>query len=247
MRVCGVRIDAIDADTATEEIIARAGRPASVHLCNAYHLSIATKEPLFAALLDRGDLNLPDGMPLVWIARRLGVGLADRAYGPDVMLRVLDRGRVHRLRHYLYGSTPSVIDALTAAIPSRFPGVDIVGAEPSVFRPLTPDDETALVARIREASPHVVWVGLGTPLQDHFVDRFRAHIDAPLVAVGAAFDFHAGMKRQAPRPIQRAGLEWAWRLASEPRRLTRRYLVGNTRFLLGARDATRLADRPLTR
>lgn len=237
---CGVRIDAIDAHAATEEILKRAGAPCAVHLCNAYTLSIATKDHEFAAVLERGDLNLPDGMPLVWIARRLGLPLADRAYGPDVMANVLDRGREEGVRHYLYGSSPEVIAALGDRIETRWPGAKVVGAESPPFRHLTATEATTLVKRINTVSPDVVWIGLGTPNQDYFVDNFRDQIEAPLVAVGAAFEFHAGTKKQAPRPVQRAGMEWFWRLASEPRRLAKRYMVGNVRFVLGARGARRL-------
>lgn len=233
MRVCGVRFDAVDASEAADEVLARVGGPAAVHLANAYTLSLARRDPLLTAVLGRGDLNLPDGMPLVWIARRLGIDLADRAYGPDVMANVVDRGRERGVRHYLYGSSAAVVERLAQQLPLRWPGVEVVGAEPSVFRPLGTTEEAELVDRIERSAADVVWIGLGTPLQDHFVDRFRDRVAAPLVAVGAAFDFHAGTKRQAPRRIQRAGLEWAWRLACEPRRLARRYLVGNARFVAG--------------
>lgn len=243
IRVCGVRIDALDADAAADLLVRRAGQPMAVHLCNAYTLSLATSDDGFAGIVDRGDLNLPDGMPLVWIARRLGIDLADRAYGPDVMANVIDRGRAAGLRHYLYGSSPPVIDALGRAIAARWPGAQVAGAESPPFRPLTALEEEAVVERIGAATPDVVWVGLGTPNQDRFVDRFRDRLGATLVAVGAAFDFHAGTKRQAPRRVQRAGMEWAWRLACEPRRLAKRYVVGNARFIAAnARRRPELLD-----
>lgn len=239
MRICTARIDALDANASADAIIARAGTPTAVHLCNAYTLSIASKEPMFAALLDRGDLNLPDGMPLVWIARRLGIPLSGRAYGPDVMANVLDRGRALGLRHYLFGSSTNVLESLTTRIEERWPGANIVGAESPPYRELTDTEAEAATKRISSTSPDVVWVGLGTPAQDRFVDRFRDRISAPLVAVGAAFDFHAGTKKQAPIPLQRVGLEWAWRLANEPRRLAGRYVLGNTRFI-----AANVRERP---
>lgn len=233
MRVCGVRIDAIDADRAATEIIKRAGEPLAVHLCNAYTLSLATKDPNLDALLDRGDLNLPDGMPLVWIARRLGIPLADRAYGPDVMANVLDRGREQGLRHYLYGSSPEVLEALERNILERWPGVEVVGRESPPFRELTEAEEQSMVNRVRATEAKIVWVGLGTPKQDHFVERFACELGATCVAVGAAFDFHAGIKRQAPHLIQSLGLEWAWRFANEHKRLANRYVIGNIRFVKG--------------
>lgn len=234
---CGVRIDALDASQAAGEIMARVGQPCAVHLCNAYTLSIATKSSEFAELLNRGDLNLPDGMPLVWIARRLGIPLADRAYGPDVMAKVMDRGRKAGITHYLYGSSPEVISSLEANIPATWPGSKVVGAESPPFRELTTEEAEAMVERVNSVSPDVVWVGLGAPKQDRFVDRFRGRINAPLVPVGAAFDFHAGAIPQAPTWMQERCLEWAYRLAKEPRRLWRRYLVGNLVFLMGVARA----------
>lgn len=227
-----MRIDAVDLDEAADWVVAqaRAGAPASVHLCNAYTLSLATTDAALAETLDRGDRNLPDGMPLVWIARRLGLPMENRVYGPDLMLAVLDRGRAVGLRHYLYGSTDDVLADLRAALTDRFPGLDIAGAESPPFRPLTPEEEGAVVDRIKGSGAHIVWVGIGTPRQDVFVDAFRDRLGVPLMAVGAAFDFHAGRKKQAPAWLQKRGLEWAFRLVTEPRRLWRRYLIGNARF-----------------
>lgn len=233
---CGVRIDALTLDDATEEILrpAAAGAVRAVHLCNAYSLSLAERDPAFRRLLNRGDLNLPDGMPLVWAGRRLGLEhLRSRVYGPQLMEAVIDRGRSTRLRHYLYGSSPTVVERLVSALSAAYPGVEIVAAESPPFRPLSPDESAGLVERVRAARPGVVWVGLGTPIQDRFVDEFRASLGTTLVAVGAAFDFLAGTRAQAPRLLQEHGLEWAYRLAREPRRLWRRYLVGNVVFLRG--------------
>lgn len=229
---CGVRIDAWDLDAAAAALTRRPGA-AAVHLCNAYTLSLARGDPSFAALLNRGDANFADGMPLVWIGKRLGLRDMSRVYGPDLMTEVMDRGRESGLRHYLYGSTPEVVAELGRRLRVRFPGVSIVGEESPPFRPLAPEEEQATAARISAARPDVVWVGLGTPKQDAFVDVFRDRVEAPLVTVGAAFDFHAGTLRQAPRWMQDHGLEWGFRLAAEPRRLWRRYLVGNARFLTG--------------
>ena len=171
-------------------------------------------------------------MPLVWIGRRLGLShMLDRVYGPDLMIATIDRGRAHGMRHYLYGSTPEVIAQLETNLRERFPGVEIVGVESGPFRPLTETEEHELSSRIAESGADVVWVGLGTPRQDVFVDRFRDFVPVTFIAVGAAFDFHAGTKRQAPRIVQRAGFEWLFRLITEPRRLWKRYLIGNGRFV----------------
>ncbi len=244
-RCCGTPIHALDADTAAVQLLCRAGSPTAVHLCNAYTLSLAQSSRELAEVLERGDLNLPDGMPLVVLARRLHLELAGRAYGPDVMGAVMDRGRAHGLRHYLCGSTPEVLDALKISVRRRWPGLEIVGTWSPPFRQPTMDEEMEMVDDIRAAAPHFVWVGLGTPNQDLFVDRHRDTMATTLVAVGAAFDYLAGTKRQAPRFLQRAGLEWAFRLAIEPRRLARRYIVGNSKFILANfRKPPKLEDGP---
>lgn len=232
--VCGVRVDAHQIPSATATILdwGREHQGRAVHLVNAGTLSLAARDQRLRDLLARGDLNLADGMPLVWIARLLGFGhMRDRVYGPDLMLDVLEAGLASGVRHYLYGSTPEVIERLAVSLTARFPGLQLAGVESPPFRPLTPAEEEELVERVRRSRADIVWIGLGTPLQDVFVDRFRNRLGASLVAVGAAFDFHSGAKRQAPRPVRRLGLEWLWRLASEPRRLWRRYLIGNTVFL----------------
>ncbi len=208
--------------------------PLAVHLCNAYTLSLAIDDHAFGARLNAGDLNLPDGMPLVWVARRLGLRwLTDRVYGPDLMVAVLDRGRRLGLRHYMYGSTPEVLDALRRELESRYPGLEIAGAEAPPFRTLSIDEARAAIARMVASGANVVWIGLGTPKQDEFVYSFCDQIGLPTVAVGAAFDFFAGTIAQAPRWIQSIGLEWLFRLSREPRRLWRRYLIGNTKFMKG--------------
>jgi len=232
---CGVRIDIGGFDHSVEAILdaPRTGGRA-VHLCNAYTLSLARKDSAYAQALNRGDLNLPDGKPLAVLAKRLGLfPTSERVCGPDLMAATLDRGRDLGLRHYLYGSMPETIEKLVARLEELYPGVEIVGAESPPFRPLDPTEREAMIERVRAANPHVVWVGLGTPKQDEFVAEFRDELGATLVAVGAAFDFLAGLKPRAPRLLQRLGLEWAFRLASEPRRLWRRYLIGNASFLRG--------------
>lgn len=235
MRCCGVRIDPVRLDDAIDALIERAKRHegTAVHLCNAYTLSLARRDSEYRDLVDRGDLNFPDGMPLVWVSRRLGFALPtdERPRGTDVFVGTVQRGREEGLRHYLYGSTPEVVERLAERLRAEAPGAEIVGAESPPFRPLDPAEKDELVDRIRATGAHVVWVGLGTPRQDVFVDEFRDRLGAVLVAVGAAFDFLAGEKSQAPAWMQRRGLEWVHRLASEPRRLWKRYLVGNTVFL----------------
>jgi N-acetylglucosaminyldiphosphoundecaprenol N-acetyl-beta-D-mannosaminyltransferase len=221
---------------------ALSGPPAGVHLVNAYSLVCAHNSPEVArALAGPADVNFMDGMPLVWLARALGAGPdVSRVYGPDLMLDVLDRGRAHGLRHYLYGGTPETLRLLTESLERRFPGVQLVGAEAPPFRALADYEVEAAQERIRAASPHVVWVGLGTPKQDVVCTGWASACEAVMIGVGAAFDFHAGVKAQAPRWMRRIGLEWLFRLCAEPRRLARRYLVGNAHFMWLAARRTEL-------
>jgi N-acetylglucosaminyldiphosphoundecaprenol N-acetyl-beta-D-mannosaminyltransferase len=235
-RCCGVRVDAVTMEDALDRLhrYAEMGRGRTVHLCNAWTLALARRDVALTAALNRGDLNLPDGTPLTWIGRRVGFAHLRRPVcGSDLLLAIAQAGRAWGLRHYLYGATPEVVEMLAARLADIAPGIKIVGIESPPFRPLTEAEETELVERVHRVKANVVWVGLGTPLQDMFIDRFRDRLGATLVAVGAAFDFVAGTKRRAPTWMQDRGLEWVFRLATEPRRLWRRYLVGNAVFLVG--------------
>jgi N-acetylglucosaminyldiphosphoundecaprenol N-acetyl-beta-D-mannosaminyltransferase len=237
-----VRIDAHTLESAVAALLSRPdpheGR--AVHLCNAYTLSMARRDPELRHRLNQGDLNLPDGMPLIWVGRQLGLDhLEGRVYGPDLMLATMDRGRELGIRHFLYGSTNEVLTKLEAELRRRFAGVDVVGRDAPPFRELNAEEELVLELRLADLRPDIVWVGLGTPKQDAFVYNFRQRVPSTFVAVGAAFDFISGVKRQAPLWMQKGGLEWAYRLAHEPRRLGRRYLVGNAGFVVGM-----VHDRP---
>jgi N-acetylglucosaminyldiphosphoundecaprenol N-acetyl-beta-D-mannosaminyltransferase len=230
--ICGVAVDPLDTAEAADRIVALGASrtPASVHLCNAFVLALASRDRSYACLLNRSDLNLPDGAPVAWIGRRLGLKM-ERVAGMDLMLEVLRRGRSCDLRHYFYGSTPHVVNGMVEELKGHVGGVNVVGAESPPFRHLSAEEADDVVARIRGCRPHVVWVGLGTPRQDEFVETFHDRLGAVLVPVGAAFDFLAGSRLRAPTWVQRIGLEWLHRLVSEPRRLWRRYLVGNLVFL----------------
>lgn len=233
---CGVPIDAVPLDDAVSALAGRQLRGA-VHLCNAYTLSLATKDSALRSVLNAECLNLPDGMPLIWIAKRLGLrNMTRRVYGPDLMEMTLERGQAVGLQHFLYGSTPDVLERLQASIASRWPEAIVVGAESPPFAPLTESELSDAYRRFQAAEADVVWVGLGTPKQDLVVERLQGVQDshsAAFVAIGAAFDFIAGTKRQAPVWLQRCGMEWAFRLVTEPKRMWRRYLIGNLRFIAG--------------
>jgi N-acetylglucosaminyldiphosphoundecaprenol N-acetyl-beta-D-mannosaminyltransferase len=209
-----------------------AGESTYVCVSDVHAVLACHDDPDLAAIHAAAGMVTTDGMPLVWMARALGRP-AERVCGPDLLPAVVADGLAAGRRHYLYGSTAAVVEQLRANLLDRFPGARVVGAYSPPFRPLTDDEDAAIVAAINAAEPDVVWVGLGAPKQERWMAAHRAVLRAPvLVGVGAAFDFHAGTKRRPPRWVQQAGLEWAFRLASEPRRLWRRYVHVVPRFVL---------------
>jgi len=181
------------------------------------------------------DFTVPDGQPLVWALRLLGNRLPDRVYGPELMERACARAARSGQRFYLYGGrNHGALAELARNLRLRHPGLRIVGGHCPPFRPPTEAEEAAVAQEINRSGADVVWVGIGVPKQEKWMARMRDRLDTPvLVGVGAAFDFHAGLIPQAPDRLQRLGLEWAYRLAQEPRRLWRRYLRYNPRFVLG--------------
>lgn len=244
----GVPITACSPADAAQAIIRLAtrgdGRGADVHLCNAYTLALADEQPAFRSMLERSTHNFPDGKSLVWANQLLHRGVdvpSDRVYGPDLFLEVVARGRAVGLRHFLLGSTPQVLERLETELRRRFPGAEIVAVLSPPFRDLTEEESAAQIELLTSSGAQVVWLGLGTPKQDWEAARLRAHVPAVFCAVGAAFDFVAGNKPQAPRWMQTRGLEWLFRLLAEPRRLWRRYLFGNLRFV---KAVARHADAP---
>lgn len=201
------------------------------HFCSVNMLVAAADNPVLREALNSADLVAPDGMPLVWLGRLRGYSI-ERVCGPDIMLALLDRSRERGYRHFFYGGGEGVAEQLAATMAKRFPGLQVAGVFTPPFRPLTPDENRAITACINAAAPDYVWVGLSTPKQDLWIAEHREHLEAAaLLAVGAAFDFHSGRRRRAPRWMQRTGSEWLFRLFSEPRRLGRRYTVTNLRFL----------------
>jgi N-acetylglucosaminyldiphosphoundecaprenol N-acetyl-beta-D-mannosaminyltransferase len=180
-------------------------------------------------------LAVPDGQPLVWALRALGNGGATRVYGPDLMAHFCARAATAGIPMYLYGGrSVEALELLEQRLRERFEGIRIVGGFSPPFRELTSEEEERAIAEIDASGAAVVWVGTGQPKQEQWMARMRPRLSAPLlVGVGAAFDFHAGLVPQAPRWMQRNGLEWSYRLAREPRRLWRRYARYNPRFIAG--------------
>jgi len=215
------------------DAIIRAGRRASVSAA-AVHLVMVAQEDAETREAVRRVTTVPDGQPLVWALRALGHRQASRIYGPDLMAHYCERAATRTgTRMFLYGGRDEqALEQLTEALLARFPGLDIVGGYSPPYRELTEAERNEVAARINGSGADVVWVGTGQPKQEKWMAEMRDRLAAPiLVGVGAAFDFHAGIVPQAPSWMQRAGLEWAFRLAREPRRLWRRYARYNPLFV----------------
>jgi N-acetylglucosaminyldiphosphoundecaprenol N-acetyl-beta-D-mannosaminyltransferase len=198
-------------------------------------LMVAQDDPEMYAALRRSTLSVPDGMPLVWAANLLGEHLPDRVYGPELMRRYNSRCVERGHRVWLYGGRDQgSLVQLALSMRRRHQGLQIVGGYSPPFRSLGADEEDSIVEQINAARPDVLWVGIGVPKQEKWMDRMRERLDVPVMCgVGAAFDFHAGRVSQAPRWMQERGLEWTYRIAQEPRRLLPRYLYFNPKFMAG--------------
>lgn len=232
--VLGVGISAIDMDLAVRTIegwIARR-EPHYVCVCTVHGVMECQRDPALRRIFNASGLTTPDGMPLVWLSHLQGFRHVSRVYGPDLMLALSARSPARGYRHFLYGGAGGVAEQLAARLRARFPGLQIVGTYTPPFRPLTAAEDEQVVNLINAAAPDIVWVGLSTPKQDRWMAAHVGRLRAPaLIGVGAAFDFHAGRKKQAPRWMMNAGLEWLFRLSQEPRRLWYRYLVYNPLFI----------------
>jgi N-acetylglucosaminyldiphosphoundecaprenol N-acetyl-beta-D-mannosaminyltransferase len=238
--ILGIGVSAIDYDLAAAEIERwiRENSPHYVCVATVNAVVQSQTDEQFRRIHNLAGLVTPDGMPLVWLGRLMGYRQIRRVYGPDLLLHVC-RHSIGRLRHYFYGGRPGVAELLATKLCQRFSGLLVAGTgAPPVYpgttryRALTDDEERALIDTINQSGADIVWFGLGTPYQERWMARLLNKLNAPvLVGVGAAFDFHTGLVKQAPRWIQQAGLEWLFRLMMEPRRLWRRYLIGNSVFL----------------
>lgn len=232
--VLGILVDAIDYDGAVDRVIqcAEAGRPLAVSALAVHGVMTGVLDSSHRYRLNHLDLVVPDGQPvrvaLNWLH---GAGLTDRVSGPILMLKLCEVAAERGLPIYLYGSRPEVLAALHARLCERFPKLIIAGEEPSKFRPLSPAEKVETVERIRNSGARITFVGLGCPRQEVWAYEYRDVLPIPILAVGAAFDMHAGFLRVAPLLMQDAGLEWLYRLWREPRRLWRRYLYLNPLFV----------------
>jgi N-acetylglucosaminyldiphosphoundecaprenol N-acetyl-beta-D-mannosaminyltransferase len=232
--VLGVWVDAVDYAMAVEAILDCAGRrqPLSVSALAVHGIMTGVLDPAHLHRLNRLDLIVPDGQPVRWALNWLhGADLQDRVYGPTLMLKLCQAAAARQLSIYLYGSRPEVLAILRRRLLERFPGLIVAGAEPSKFRTLSREEKQAVIARIRSSGAKLTFVGLGCPRQEVWAYEYCEPLGMPIIAVGAAFDFHAGILKQAPPRLQAAGLEWLYRLYREPRRLWRRYAYLNPLFL----------------
>ena len=235
VNVLGVGISAINLDLAINAIGEAIAEKRKGYVCvtGVHGVMEAQADENFRRILNRSFLTTPDGMPMVWAGHLAGFGHMARVYGPDLMNLVCEFTRGKGYSHFLFGGAEGVAVELKQRLEGKFPGLRIVGTYTPPFRALEPAEEAEFVRSIAELRPDIIWVGLSTPKQERFMARYWERLDTTLMfGVGAAFDFHAGRVRQAPPWMQRGGLEWLFRLGCEPRRLWRRYLRNNPRFLL---------------
>lgn len=235
--VLGIGINAVNPEQAIAEVAGwiRRRERQYVNVCTVHTIMECQNDGRLRRIVNSSGLSTPDGMPLVWLSRLHGFPTAARVYGPDLMLAVCDRGQTAGYRHFFYGGAPGIAERLADRLQQRYPRLIVAGTYAPPFRPAGTVEEPRVLEAIDAARPDIVWVGLGTPKQDYWVADHRPLLESPvLIAIGAAFDFHAGVLRQAPRWMQRSGLEWSFRLAQEPRRLAYRYLVLNPLFVINA-------------
>lgn len=232
--VLGVAVSPINMDLALEQIARALEKRQKGYVCltGVHGVSEAQTDAEFRRILNRAFLCTPDGMPLVWVGRWQGHKQMDRVYGPDLMLAVMSLSEKTGWRHFFYGGANGTAEMLTRRLSERFPKLQIAGAYEPPFRPLNAQEQEDLRERIRAARADLMWVGLSTPKQERFMAQYLNRLEVTLMlGVGAAFDFHAGKIRQAPRWMQRSGLEWSFRLWCEPQRLWKRYLKNNPLFV----------------
>ena len=237
VNVLGVGVSAINLDLAKKAFLdaIRNRRKGYVCVTGVHGVMESQDDPKLRDIHNGAFLVTPDGMPMTWMGRLQGFGEMNRVYGPDLMLDIMEISRANGIRHFFYGGANAVALELKSRLEKRFPGIEIVGTYEPPFRPLNADEQSALKHLVASTRPDILWVGLSTPKQERFMAEYLPKLDVTLmVGVGAAFDFHSGRIVQAPRWMQRSGLEWLFRLSVEPKRLWRRYLKNNPRFAFRA-------------
>lgn len=234
LKILGSRIDPTSYTEAIAQILAWARKGESRYVCvaNVHMVMEAYDHADYRAIVNAADLAVPDGMPLVWMLRQLGFHNQERVSGPDLMAYVLQAAAEHDIPVGFYGSTQEVLNRLQKRLKHRFPILRVAYLHSPPFRPLTPQEDAQIVTSINSAGVRILFVGLGCPKQERWMSNHKGRVKAVMIGVGAAFEFHAGTKRRAPRWMQHMGLEWLFRLLTEPRRLWYRYLYHNPRFTI---------------
>jgi N-acetylglucosaminyldiphosphoundecaprenol N-acetyl-beta-D-mannosaminyltransferase len=238
VNVLGVGISVLDQDRAREFLFQtlREGRRGYVAVTGVHGVSEAQNDPTLREILNRALLSTPDGMPMVWMGKLQGHASIRRVYGPDLVLNLCEHSCAEGFSHFFYGSVPGVANDLARRLEAQFPGLRIAGTYSPPFRRLNDLEIHDLQQRVQKTRPDFFWVGMSTPKQERFMAQYMSIFPEAkiFIGVGAAFDLLTGRIRQAPRWIQRSGLEWLFRLTQEPRRLAKRYLVNNPLFIARA-------------
>ena len=235
VNVLGVGISVLNLNSALDAIAAAVRERRKGYICvtGVHGVMEAQADENFKTILNRAFLCTPDGMPMVWAGKLAGHKEMRRVYGPDLMLDVCAWSEPSGAKHFFYGGADGVAELLAQKLKEKFPKLQTVGTFTPPFRALDEIEVKNLQAQIRAAQPDILWVGLSTPKQEKFMAEFLPKLDVTLmIGVGAAFDFHSGRVKQAPRWMQRSGLEWFYRLCSEPRRLAKRYFRNNPLFVV---------------
>ncbi|HEX2236756.1 MAG TPA: WecB/TagA/CpsF family glycosyltransferase [Actinomycetota bacterium] len=231
--IVGMRVDATSYEDAARRVAewAKAGESRYVCVASVNNVMHARDDESYRQIMNAADLVTPDGMPLVWGLKALGVPHATRTYGPTLTPIVCELAAREGIPVAFYGGTPEILERFEANLLQRYPRLRIAYSWPPPFRALTAEEDAQVVRDIRASGARIVFVGLGTPKQEQWMIRRRGELAAVMLGVGAAFDFIAGEKKQAPAWMQSRGLEWLFRLVTEPRRLWKRYLVSNPRYV----------------
>ncbi|MFZ1042006.1 MAG: WecB/TagA/CpsF family glycosyltransferase [Anaerolineales bacterium] len=234
MKILGVSVHATSYKTAVAQIMSWAEMNESRYVCasNVHMVMEAYDSRSFMQVVNAADLVTPDGMPLVWAMRRLGIPDQERVYGPELMIKLIETSAQSSIPIGFYGSSPRVLENLVNRIREKYHSIDITYSFSPPFRPLSDEEDTRIINEINSSEVRILFVGLGCPKQESWMAQHKGKISAVMVGVGAAFDFYAGTKPQAPVWMQKRGLEWFYRLFQEPRRLWKRYLYHNPRFMV---------------